>query len=240
MTDSIAKSQSSLDADQVAEYLLHNPDFFADRNALLMKLNLPHKRGTAISLVERQLTLLRERDTELHRRLDSLVDNAKNNERLFDRIRQLVLALLESRDTEQAIESLKDSLDHDFNIEFHNLILFSSQPKTAPVRFESRDIAESILGTALSEGNAFCGNLNKKQTEFLFGAKASEINSVAVAPLNFPEEIGILALGSREEHHFRATMGTLFVGYLGEVLSRVLTHLMQLPDQQTSRVKKKQ
>ncbi|WP_263080950.1 DUF484 family protein [Endozoicomonas sp. Mp262] len=238
MTDSTAEERTHVNAEQVAEFLKNNPDFFAGRDELLMQMALPHKRGTAISLIERQLKLYRERDTELHHRFESLVNNARGNDRLFERIRQLVLALLESRDTEQAIESLKDSLDQEFNIEFHNLILFSSHPKRLPVQFESRDIAESVLGTTIAEGNAFCGRLNKQQTEFLFGSQADNIKSIAVAPLNFPDKIGLLVLGSSQEHHFRATLGTLFVSYLGDVLSRVLAQLMDIADDRQGTIKK--
>ena len=69
---------------QVTDYLLENPDFFVGRDDLLLKLKLPHQRGNTISLVERQVALLRERAMDYRRQLAHLTENARDNERLFD------------------------------------------------------------------------------------------------------------------------------------------------------------
>ena len=228
MTESIPKASAALDADQVTEFLLQHPDFFSGRDELRARMAIPHQRGSAISLVERQLQLLREKDAETQRRFTHLVSNAKENERHFEGVRKFSLSLLESRDMEQAIEAVEDSLNHDFNIEFHQLILFSSQPANLPVRFESKDITESLLGAELSDSAIFCGQMDEKKTQFLFGGQAEQVSSMVVVPLNFPERIGLLALGSREPDQFRASTGILFISYLGDILSRHFSHLMYL------------
>ncbi len=233
-----ASGTGALDADQVTEFLLQHPDFFAGRDELLAHMAIPHQRGSAISLLERQLQLLREKQAETQRRLIHMSNNAKENERHFDGVRKFSLSLLESRDMEQAIEAVEDSLNHDFKIEFHQLILFSNQPNNLPVRFESRDITESLLGAALWGSNVFCGQLEEKKITFLFGHQTQQIRSMAITPLNFPEYIGLLALGSREPDQFKASTGTLFISYLGDILSRHLTHLMHI-DQQIRRANAK-
>ncbi|WP_330927152.1 DUF484 family protein [Candidatus Sororendozoicomonas aggregata] len=225
---------SALNADQVTEFLLQHPDFFAGRDELLAKMAIPHQRGSAISLLERQLQLLREKDVDTQRCLTHVINNAKENERHFDSIRKFSLSLLESRDMEQAIEAVEDSLNHDFNVEFHQLILFSSQPSNLPVRFESKDITESLLGEALSNSTVFCGQLDEKRMAFIFGNKTQQIRSTAVAPLRFPDYIGLLALGSCELDRFKASLRTQFISYLGDILSRHLTHLMYI-DQKIKR-----
>lgn len=223
MTNSTAKQQTALDAEQVEAFLKQHPDFFVGRDALLLNLQLPHRRGTAISLVEHQLALYRERDRLFQRRLASMTANARENDRLFGRIRQLVLALLECRSLEQTVDRLSDSLSQEFNIEYHNLILYTPPIPDIPVRFQSREAAESMLGAILGEGKPFCGALDSQQTAFLFDSQAGMIQSLALAPLNFPDNLGLLVLGSAQENHFRVTMGSLFIGYLGDVLSRVLS-----------------
>ena len=46
----------------VVQYLQHNPDFFERHPQLLARLRLPHPRGgSTISLVERQIEVLREK-----------------------------------------------------------------------------------------------------------------------------------------------------------------------------------
>ena len=103
---------------------------------------------------------------------------------------------------------------------------FSKVPKGLHVRSESKDVVESVLGEKLFERDVFCGILDEKQTAFLFGKEAPEVNSVALAPLSFPDRVGVLVLGSRDATQFRANVGMLFINYLGEILSRHLAHLL--------------
>lgn len=46
---------------QVAEFLQQHPDFFTRNAKLLEKLHVPHETGRAVSLVERQTSVLREK-----------------------------------------------------------------------------------------------------------------------------------------------------------------------------------
>ena len=236
MTDSATRSKSEaspsepqqpdLTSDQVAEYLKNNPDFFTDQDDLLATLTIPHERGEAISLVERQLGILRGRNEELQERLVKLIDVARDNERLFDSTRRLVLALIESKDLEQVTETLRDGLENDFGVRFHSLILFNKELVDISVRTENPDIANSVLGELLVNVNGgqkvVCGRLSDKELEFLFPADHQEISSVAVSPLSFPDSVGVLALGSTDENYFRSSMGSLFLAYLADVLCRVL------------------
>ena len=226
--------QTPLNTEQVAQYLQANPDFFVNQDELLLELNIPHERGVAISLVERQLQLLREHNLELRRRLGKLVDVARDNDRLFEQTRKLVLGLLESQDLEQATETLKDGLEHDFEVDFHALILFTEKSSNLPIREEKPDVADNILGDLLagfkdkraSGQKVICGRMKTRELEFLFPDHHGEIGSVALAPLSFPDKVGVLALASRDENHFRASMGNMFIGYLSDVASRVLSRLI--------------
>ncbi|UYM18762.1 DUF484 family protein [Endozoicomonas euniceicola] len=215
---------------EVADYLQQNPDFFMEQDELLMSLSLPHQRGSAISLYERQLALLRDRNDDLKQRLNRLVRVANDNDRLFDNSRRLVLALIESNDLEQVTETLRDGLENDFGVEFHALILFNKQPVDSPVRTANPDVANSVLGELLVSLNGgqkvACGRMAEKELEFLFPNDHPAIGSVALSPLNFPDSVGVLALGSRDENHFRAAMGNLFLGYLSDVLCRVLSRFL--------------
>ena len=72
MTTSQARGikQDSLNDSSVAEYLQTYPDFFERNSPLLIKLRLPHLRdaGATVSLVERQVEVLRERNQSLERK----------------------------------------------------------------------------------------------------------------------------------------------------------------------------
>ena len=85
---------STLSADQVASYLKQHPDFFINRDSLLAEITLPHESGQAISLLERQVKILRERSIESRHTLNQLLETAKYNDQLFNVTRALILALL--------------------------------------------------------------------------------------------------------------------------------------------------
>ena len=80
-------------------------------------------------------------------------------------------------------------------------------------------------------GKAICGQVTEDKLDFLFQEQAGQIHSVAIIPLNYPlgepRQLGVLAMGSRDKRHFRASMGTVFISYLGEVLSRILARHLQ-------------
>src|SRR5215468_10055798 len=98
MTTSHARGmkQEELTDVSVAEYLQTYPDFFERNSPLLVKLRLPHLRnaGSTVSLVERQVEVLRERNQALERKLKELVDVARANDALADRIHRLSQRLI--------------------------------------------------------------------------------------------------------------------------------------------------
>lgn len=230
MNESEVKAQTELKPQlkpqEVADYLEQHPDFFTGKDDLLLKLTLPHRRGEAVSLVERQIALLREGNVDYRHRLACLSETAKDNERLFERMRKLVLMLLESRDLEQLLETIADSLSHEFNIELHSLILFSEKPMNLPVRIEHLDVATRALGKLLEKSKPECGQFEDEELGFLFPEQEKGIGSVAVIPLiyslNEPQQLGVLALASKDPEHFQEGVGSLFTGYIGDVLSRML------------------
>ena len=226
MSNSGVRAQTRLKPQDVADYLEKHPDFFIGKDDLLLKLALPHRRGEAISLVERQIALLREGNMDYHRRLTYLSETAKDNERLFERIRKLVLMLLESRDLEQLLETVADSLNHEFRIELHSLILFSEKAMGLPVRIEPLDAATKVLGNILKKGKPVCGQFESERLKFLFPEQEESIGSVAIIPLTYslnkPSQLGVLTLASKDPEHFKDGIGNLFTGYLGDVFSRML------------------
>ncbi len=56
--------EKKLSADKVAAFLRQNPEFFQQRSDLLELMRLPDPRGPAVSLLERQAAILRERNQE--------------------------------------------------------------------------------------------------------------------------------------------------------------------------------
>lgn len=209
---------------QVAEYLEQNRDFFVKHRKLLADIELPHESGPAVSLVERQVSVLRERNMDMRHRLSKLLDNARENDKLFDKTKRLILALLEGRDLGDIVDALFFSFDQDFNIHHTSLLLFghedrlpSSQARVVPISEASKHIAP-----LLKNNRAMCGTLGENELQYLFGKHAEQIGSVATVPLVHGNAFGLLAIGNRDPHYYRSSMGTLFLGYIAEVLNRLL------------------
>ena len=142
MTTSQARGikHDTLNDSSVAEYLQTHPDFFERNGPLLSRLRLPHLRdaGATVSLVERQVEVLRERNQALERRLKELVDVARANDALADRIHRLSQRLIRAHSLPETIDALETSLREDFEARNSVLVLFLDQARTleaAPGRF---------------------------------------------------------------------------------------------------------
>src|SRR5690625_3909905 len=123
-----AKS-SRLSADQVGEYLQEHRDFFVHNKHLLADLTLPHESGPAVSLVERQVSVLRERNMDMRHRLSKLLDNARENDKLFDKSKRLVLALIEGQDLGDIVDALFYSFDNDYRLHYTSPFLFGNEDR---------------------------------------------------------------------------------------------------------------
>ena len=218
------------DATDIARYLAQHPEFFIEHGELLAELELPHDSGTAISLVERQVSVLRDRNMDMRHRLSHLLDNARDNDRLFDKTKRLVLDLLDGRDLGDIVDALHFSFDKDFSIHYTRLLLIGNPekiPGTAARVVTAYEAKDNIA--ALLKGNrAFCGTLGDREKAFIFGDAAAQIGSAATVPLIHGSTFGLLAIGNRDPKYYRSSMGTLFLGYIAEVLNRLLPRY--LPD----------
>ncbi|WP_346828533.1 DUF484 family protein [Pseudomonas abietaniphila] len=212
----------ALEAEAVAAWLQQHPDFFAEHDDLLTAMRIPHQRGDTVSLVERQLKILRERNIEMRHRLSQLMDVARDNDRLFEKTRRLILALMDAVSLEDIVIAVEDSLRQEFQVPFVSLILFSDNPMTVG-RWVTSAEAQKAIGGLISGGKTVCGALREHELEFLFGADQSkEVGSTAIVALNHQGLHGVLAIGSRDPQHYKSSVGTLFLTYIADVLSRLL------------------
>ena len=74
---------------------MQHPDFFDRNEALLALLRLPHARGSStVSLMERQVEVLREKSQQLESKLAEFVAVARANEQLAEKIHRFTRRLL--------------------------------------------------------------------------------------------------------------------------------------------------
>ncbi len=215
----------------VADYLQTYPDFFERHSSLLTKLRLPHVRdgGATVSLVERQVEVLRERNQALERKLKDLVDVARANDALADRIHRLSQRLISAKTLPDTVSALESSLREDFDAMHSVLVSFLPEARTLHLeagRFiRSSDPASDAMKSfesLLTAGKPRCGQVRDTQRDYLFGKDAVEIGSVALTPLGVKGALGILAIGSSDADRFHPGMSTEFLSRIGELVTYAL------------------
>jgi uncharacterized protein YigA (DUF484 family) len=215
--------------ESLADYLKSHPDFFERHLSLLGNLKLPHRTtGGAISLIERQVDVLRQRNHAMETRLKELVDVARTNDRLATRIHSLAMKLMRARSREQVVDVLDEQLREGFSVDQAALVLFDSVPGLAQghssfVRVVHReDPAVGPFKSFLQNSSPRCSRVRDAQRDFLFGPGA-EIKSMALVPLGPRSEFGFLAIGSRDPDHFQPSRSSDFLARLGELAACALS-----------------
>ena len=218
-------------ADQsVADYLADHPDFFERHAGLLEQLRLPHRSGAAtVSLVERQVSVLQDKNRALEDRLHGLVDVARSNSTLSDKVHALAIRLLQVGDTAAVLAGLETGLREDFGasqavvVLLHNTSEIRQGTTTRFLRTADRSApALQPFATFMQQGRPRCGRIRDVQREFLFPGEDAGIASVAMVPLGRNCEIGILAIGSSDPNRFNPTMSTDFLARIGELAAAAL------------------
>lgn len=221
----LTENPMELDDDTVREYLKQHSDFLQRHPDLLDYLQISHASGSAVSLVEKQVSVLRERNIEMRRRLSSLTDNARENEDLYEKTRELLLKLLEADSLQALSEAFHNSMRDSFKVEFASFILFGEPgPEKPPCRFEPTERARIEIGALTRGGKAVCGALRQEELKFLFPS-AGNVGSAALMPLESHEELGVIAVGSSDAQRYSSAMGTMFLNHIGEVMLRLIPRL---------------
>jgi uncharacterized protein YigA (DUF484 family) len=214
----------TLSEDSIADYLKSHPDFFERHAPLVLGLKLPHRAGgAAISLVERQVSMLRQRNSQLERQLKDLVAVAKQNDALAEKIHQLCLTLMRAPTLAARLEQLETGLREDFAAQSAVLVLFADAPAAAQregfVRRLAPDDADvRPFATFLRGAKPRCGPLRDRQKN-IFERDADEVSSAALVPLGPESRLGFLIIGSRDPDHFHPGKRMDFLARLGELLA---------------------
>jgi len=213
----------------VHDYLTAHPDFFENHATLLNSLNLPHAAGGAVSLVERQISVLRQKDMKLGKQLKELINVARANDLLSAKIHELTLQLFAAHDLKTTIIALEEGMRSGFSADEAVLVVFGDPDAFADIdagRFfrviTKNSEALSPFKTFLAGSSARCGQIRDAQRDFLFQEDAEEVGSTALVPLNNGGDIGFLAIGSADADRFHPGMSIDFLTRLGELVAGAL------------------
>ena len=213
----------------IHDYLAAHPDFFERHKVLLQSLHLPHGTGGAVSLVERQVSVLRQKDLKLEKQLKELIEVARANDVLAAKIHALTIQLMAAGDLQSTIGALEEGMRSGFGAD-HAVLVHFGDPEAfddidASRFFRVIDKNSEELGpfkTFLSGRSARCGRIRDSQRDFLFREEANDIGSAALIPLGGSADIGFLAIGSTDADRFHPGMSIDFLARLGDLVAGAL------------------
>lgn len=223
----VAQKAEQIQDSDVVDYLRSHPEFFVQHDYLLNELKIPHESGAAISLGERQVQVFREHRDELKNKLHELISIAHENDAHFEKSKRLLLNLLEVKSLDEIELVVNEAFKNDPNIDFSSIVLFGKQSDypVSDIEIISLDDAKARLGGILEHTRAVCGQFNEEERACLFPGQV-DVGSAAVIPLRNGELLGLFCLGSRDESHFDSSMGSLFLSYISDFISRILPNLL--------------
>jgi uncharacterized protein YigA (DUF484 family) len=224
-----------LGEESVAAYLLEHPEFFNTQEDLLAKLRIPHKSGGAISLLERQVNLLRRRNEESQNKIDLFIENAKENDGLFEKTRSVILDILHCNNLLELSQLIQGKLTQDFSATSSKLF-FAVESSNADSELLQVPLMQTrkVLGNLFQLKRAYCGKLEAEQIK-LFFPESPTIISAAIVPIHYHEDnssckklpgIPLLIIASNKAQHFNSSLDTLFLDFIGEVLSAHIIRLL--------------
>ena len=233
MSEMSAEQQASeqIDESRVIEYLQKNPAILMDYPDIFSSLAIPHQTAGATSLVERQIKLLREDSQRFRSKIEDLVGIARENEELNQRFHRLALELMETEQLHDALATVQDQVQTFFYTDF---VCFRFLPGTSETGNTALDGLYLDANSGIVERikpwiegrKPICGKQDEEINRELFGADM-RIGSCAFIPLYHTRDLGLLCLGSISAERFSASMGTIFLQQLGELVSNRLKKLLQ-------------
>lgn len=210
-------------ADDVAAYLKAHPEFFVDHEKLLADLTIPHESGKAISLLEHQVQILRRRSIESRHTLNALMENARNNDQLFNVTRNLILTLLLESDITQIISVTEANLSTQPGIDACALILMTPGSDQGPGRKSASEALQQQFPSLSRKRGVLCKKVDKDAARSLFPGHSGNIRSVAICPVTSNDSLlAVLMLGNHSRDYFTEDLDTLFLEFISDVLGSII------------------
>lgn len=218
-----------MNPEEIAQYLQDHPQFFEEHPDLLEMIRLPHPyEGRAISINERQVVMLREKNNLLQDKLQALIDVGEKNDAIGEKMHRLTVALLGFDSLTEMLHGLQYHLCEDFSIPHVTLRLWQmDEPDIQLPSPESDPVSENIRILALGMVHPYCGPQVDDEIRQWFGKDAEYLRSFAIIPLKKLRNFGLLVMSSPEAERFYPDMGTLYLERLGELVSSSITRLTQ-------------
>lgn len=217
-------------SEEVAQYLQDHPQFFEEHAELMSHMVIPHPHGgRTISITERQMLSLRDKNRQLEAKLGELLQFGEENDVISEKMHRLGVAVIAAGTFQSVIHTLNFHLRDDFAIPHFALRLWSRPENTSELP-EFAGVSQELQTFSETLNHPYCGSTAGFETASWFGAAAPHVRSQGLIALrNGGGTIGMIALGSEDPQRFYSGMGTLYLERLGEMASAALARVLHLP-----------
>ncbi|QWE10537.1 DUF484 family protein [Polynucleobacter sp. es-EL-1] len=202
----------------VAEWLRATPGFF-ERNANLLneiRLKHPHE-DRAISLQERQMTMLRSQNQELNRRLSEMLHFGSRNDKTQQSLVAWLLRLMQANNKADVEAAVTQGLAEVFEVEFAQLL--SPSPAFGPW------VDTPLCGSAKELASA---SVDLLATQVAINPDWQSMVAIGI-PLGkstgVPQSPAVLLLASKDETRFTADMGAFYLRQIAELTAAALDRI---------------
>jgi uncharacterized protein YigA (DUF484 family) len=215
-------------SDEIAQYLQNNPQFFEEHADLMSRMVIPHPHGgRTISITERQMLTLRDKNKLLEGKMGELIEFGEENDTISEKMHRLGVAMIAAATFQSVVHTLNFHLRDDFAIP-HVALRLWDKPQDIEELPEFTDVSEELQVFAETLTQPYCGSTAGFETSSWFGEASMHVRSQAlIAMRNGGGTIGMIALGSEDAQRFYAGMGTLYLERLGEMASAALARVLR-------------
>tara|TARA_B100001057_G_C22775610_1_gene921446 strand:- start:504 stop:1172 length:669 start_codon:yes stop_codon:yes gene_type:complete len=216
--------KNNSDENKIISYLEDNPDFFLNKNDLLINLEIPHQKKGSVSLVEHQMEILQQENKQLKNQLNELIKNASSNHKIIEKIQNLSYKLIQSKSSSEAISYSRKFLINEFEINDCTFVFYEKLDfkKSKFILIKNKtDKSLKLFESFIKNNIPRCNKLSEIQYQFLF-SNSNSIRSSALIPLGLGENIGFLAINSLDEERFSPDMSMDYLLIIGKLISNAI------------------
>ncbi|MDR3427026.1 DUF484 family protein [Silvimonas sp.] len=214
-----------MQAQEVMQWLQENPGFFEDYADEIADIFVPHSHnGQAVSLAERQLLTLRDKNRAMERRMGELLQFGEENDVISDLLQKLTVGLMQANDLPGIIGTLEYHLKERFLVPHVALRLWLA----ADVQLrEFTPVGDVVHKLAANLVSPYCGPYVTEEVTEWFEGSGSSLKSFALFALKTADEpFGIMVLASDDADRFFPDMGTLYLQRLSELLAAAIKRVV--------------
>lgn len=228
-----APVNEGLNDKQVIAFLKQNPDFL-NKNPKLLQALTPPSDDKGRGVVDFQQFMLERLKTDKKDAVDrqrEIIAMSRSNMNTQARVHACVVRLLDARTFADFVETITHEIGVILDVDIVTLII-EATGKDIPhvqmngVRVVEKGVIDHFLGGKDSHLEGNC-----KGHEIIFGGGAGLVKSQALLNLKISPITpnGMVAFGSRDPNAFIDGQATDLVGFLADVIERMMRHWLELP-----------